>query len=716
MSLLPMLVPIYLAGLAALSIPLLLHFIRRSPKGRVPFSTLMFLQASPPRLTRKSRLDNLLLLLLRALALALIAIAFCRPFFRFSTQSSIDAATGRRVVILVDTSASMQRGDLWQQAQDRVSEALNELDASDRSCLIGFDHSPRTLISFEQNASEFDPQIYKVLIKDAIRGEAPGWQGTDLGAALLAACGLLEEQHTVAEVHDRSRLQIVLISDLQAGSNLAALQSFVWPENVLLKIVQLDSGQTTNATLNTLQPETDGAAETDMRVRVANNPDSETDQFQIGWLLDAAALDEASDADKRDWQKRLNVQVPPGESRIVKMKLPSTDLLPVGIQLFGDQADFDNTFYLPPQSEFGSRIEFLPDTAGNSKEGVLFYFQKIFEGDDRNVVEAVDEQSLLTAARSPELLVIAAAAVDASKKILKYLDQGGRVLVVLTGAEMQETLRRILQDDAIELQESKIDRFALWGDIEFRHPLFAPFADPKYNDFTASHIWKYRQLKWPALDSASTNVPTNILVRYDTGDAALVHRQFGKGDLYVMTSGWNPADSQLAVSRKFVPLMFGIMGRRLTTQASLLETVGATVKLKTDFTNSDRVTLATPTGDTELLAVDEQQTVRFLPDRIGVYRVESGDAEQAVVVNLDLNESKTSPLEIEQLEQLGVALGDQPSEAAVVEHERQMQNEELEQNQKAWSKLIFAVLGLLFVETIVAGVLARKQNTLLGEA
>ncbi len=35
------LVPIYLAGLAALSLPLIFHLVRRTPRGRQDFSSLM---------------------------------------------------------------------------------------------------------------------------------------------------------------------------------------------------------------------------------------------------------------------------------------------------------------------------------------------------------------------------------------------------------------------------------------------------------------------------------------------------------------------------------------------------------------------------------------------------------------------------------------------------------------------------------------------------
>ena len=76
------LTPLYLLGILAVAAPIVFHLIRRPPRGEVPFSSLMFLTPSPPRLTRRSRLDNILLLLLRASVLCLLAFAFARPFLR----------------------------------------------------------------------------------------------------------------------------------------------------------------------------------------------------------------------------------------------------------------------------------------------------------------------------------------------------------------------------------------------------------------------------------------------------------------------------------------------------------------------------------------------------------------------------------------------------------------------------------------------------------
>ena len=87
------LTPFFLLGALAIAGPIVFHLIRRTPRGEVPFSSLMFLTPTPPRLTRRSRLDNVLLLLLRAAALGLLALAFARPFLR--QAASLDFGDGR---------------------------------------------------------------------------------------------------------------------------------------------------------------------------------------------------------------------------------------------------------------------------------------------------------------------------------------------------------------------------------------------------------------------------------------------------------------------------------------------------------------------------------------------------------------------------------------------------------------------------------------------
>ena len=138
------LTPLYIAGIIAVSAPIIFHLIRRTPSGKRPFSTVMFLEPSPPRISKRKRIDNWLLLLLRAAALTLLALAFARPFFREAIDDAVDHRDSREVAILLDTSASMRREGLWEEAVARVEAIIGDAAAGDLLALYTFDHGNRS--------------------------------------------------------------------------------------------------------------------------------------------------------------------------------------------------------------------------------------------------------------------------------------------------------------------------------------------------------------------------------------------------------------------------------------------------------------------------------------------------------------------------------------------------------------------------------------------
>lgn len=126
------------------------------------------------------------------------------------------------------------------------------------------------------------------------------------------------------------------------------------------------------------------------------------------------------------------------------------------------------------------------------------------------------------------------------------------------------TLARLLGLPSIAAEEKKPATYAMLGDLDFRHPLLAAFADPRFSDFTRIHFWKYRRIDPQVLPNA------RIIARFDTGDPAWIEIPLKKGRILVLTSGWQPEDSQLALSTKFVPLLF-----------SMIESAGAPLRPST---------------------------------------------------------------------------------------------------------------------------------------
>src|SRR5437867_13055939 len=99
--------PLLLGGLAFLAVPVLLHLIMRQKPKRLLFPAFRFLLQRHRTNQRKLRLRHMLLLALRILLIAVIALALARPKI-FSERLNLTADRPVAAILLFDTSASMQ--------------------------------------------------------------------------------------------------------------------------------------------------------------------------------------------------------------------------------------------------------------------------------------------------------------------------------------------------------------------------------------------------------------------------------------------------------------------------------------------------------------------------------------------------------------------------------------------------------------------------------
>src|SRR5689334_16368033 len=112
--------PAYLLAIAGAAIPLWLHLSRRRKYREMPIGTLRFLNAALRERKKKSRLEELPLLLMRMAVVALLAFVFARPFFVHAEKVAEKAA---ETIILVDASGSVTP-EMATQARKAAEKAL----------------------------------------------------------------------------------------------------------------------------------------------------------------------------------------------------------------------------------------------------------------------------------------------------------------------------------------------------------------------------------------------------------------------------------------------------------------------------------------------------------------------------------------------------------------------------------------------------------------
>jgi hypothetical protein len=118
--------PIMLAGLAAALVPLVVHLLNRSRYRNVEWGAMMFLDDRQPPRFRSARLKQWMLLILRSLTLALLAISLARPVLHAGGLPP--ARPGRTAaVILLDNSGSMSLNDNGRIRLDLAREAIFQI-------------------------------------------------------------------------------------------------------------------------------------------------------------------------------------------------------------------------------------------------------------------------------------------------------------------------------------------------------------------------------------------------------------------------------------------------------------------------------------------------------------------------------------------------------------------------------------------------------------
>ena len=139
------------AGAALAAVPLIIHLLNRQRHRPLAWAAMRFVLAALRRTRRRARIEELLLLLLRMAAVALLALAVARPFV--GAQSPLAGLTESRrdLVLVLDGSASTGYRESVESVFERITararEILLELDSSrgDRARLVLAADHPRLL-------------------------------------------------------------------------------------------------------------------------------------------------------------------------------------------------------------------------------------------------------------------------------------------------------------------------------------------------------------------------------------------------------------------------------------------------------------------------------------------------------------------------------------------------------------------------------------------
>jgi hypothetical protein len=701
------LAPLFFIGLAAIAVPIIVHLIERERKDVIEFPSLMFFERIPYQSVERRRIHNWWLLLMRAAAMALLVAAFARPFFAVDPVSAAAAATGaREVVILLDRSASMGYADYWDRAKAEARRVVGGLGGADRGTLVLFSTGAEETVRATSDRSQLEAAINAAGVSD---------HGTRFAPALRLAQSLLLRSTL-------PRREVVIISDFQK-TGWERREEIALPEGATLTPISVAAPGTSDVAVTSAAFQR-GAFSGEERVSVVAGLTNRSATPVTGLAV-------TLDIDGRTVDTR-QVSIDPNASASVTFPPVTVAQANVRgtISAGSDALPANNTFHfvLSPSRPISVLVVQGEGTAVTGPASPSLFISTALETSPSPpfVVEVATAARLAPGAFDRRSVVVLNNATSLSTEmdtlLGRFVNQGGGLLVAVSDRSPWSGGDAPLLPGTLGPIADRPERGGgTLGFLDYSHPVFDEFKDPRNGNFATTRVYRYRRL---------TPAPADrVLARFDDGGAAVVERRVGAGLVLAWTSSLDRSWTNFPNEYLFVPVMHEMMRYLARYEEPVAwQTVGHMLDVSEPVAAAVRDgsvgvaagdaagVVTSPSGDQVAVGRAGRAAIE-LAER-GFYSVRmQGSADRrpfAVAVNLDPAESDLSPIAPQEF-----ATSATGQAAAVAGPGQSLEQPELtpvemERQQSSWWFLFVLGAALLVGETILSNRLSKGSSRALG--
>jgi hypothetical protein len=670
-----------LLGLLAIGIPIVIHLLNKFQIKEVKWAAMRFLRESLEKNQRRLQLEDVLLLLLRCLLIALLILVLARPAY----LSGVKMTGSHQVaaVIIIDNSYSMGLTNgiqtCLERAQTSAAQILAAFPTGSSSALFYAADGVKPVIA--QPTYDFN------LLREKIREAKLTDRATDLSNALQLAVTTLQK-HEGPESKE-----IYLITDGQANGwpSLDQLEKQLSDiqQEITVHIVLVGDSAESNLGVTNLRLES-GLTPVNQPLRcsieVLNGSQSDARDVRVSLMVDdQPAVDET-----------IIDTIPAGTSRSVSLfaKLRTEGFHTITAQIPHDRLAADDQRTLAVRAVREVKVLLVDGTTAATPSQADDFFVRnalvpVASADVANyfVKTTTISSSQLSATSLDDYDAVFLLGLDqvdsaATAKLTTYVAQGGG-LVVFPGPNTDtESYNQTLGSNGFlparlgpykgDTNANNSSKFFTLQTKDYDHPIATLWNDPSAGTLTTAHFYVYYPLTltpWTAPTPGDTvpvaGQPRDIFHFADSNDPVAVEHTWGLGRVILFASTATIAWNDLPVHQAFVPLMNRVLGSLVERQDEGLNIrVGQkfSYAMSSDFLHKE-VSVSVP-GQKEAPRVVGQVTlVDGVPviefddtDESGAYRVSIATDPPTIVyfaAQSDPSESNLTPFSAEQLKLLG---------------------------------------------------------------
>ncbi len=704
--------PLWLWALGGVAIPVAIHLWRRQTPRIERWAAMQFLRAAIDRHARRLRIESLLLLLVRCLLLALLALAVAEPFRHLDSV----AATGTRrtnKILLLDGSLSMSakigsesRFDL---ARKMAREIVQQSSAGDafNLCRIGNATSPVIIRRPAHDPADVLREIDRVPLLDDVG---------DVAGALRQVGELLNEISV-----DQST-ELYILSDFQSTN---------WSGETPADESQLRQSLKDLATRSQLfLVDAGGRVPANVAIRALNAPDSVA-IFGRPFRVEVEVASYSADEETRSVEILVDnvvrasqpVTLPAWSEQKVATTLRIPDAgtsVVIEARIGPDAIATDNSLRRVVASRQSLDVLLVDghpsETLAASASGfVKLAISPPSASSDSSHSGSVFQPTVCTSAELAEidlgrydcvvLCDVSGLGEAEITRLTAFANAGGGLVFGLGEQTDREIFQRsfgaaLLPVDLLEFADHASEPVT-FETRDLDHPVLAPFRGRIDAGLATAPISRYARVK----PRAEGN--WQVILAFSTGDPAILERSIGRGRAVLVTTSLNDSWGHWVLWPSYVPLVNRLLQHalegRLRSDPVLVGT-----PIREEFSQPVEGTVLLPTAKSvdALVETTDQQTALFWPETgiAGTYQLSAGppvNRRRSFAVNPDPHESDPRSMTLETLRRgllAGTAFEWVTDTGAITREAASVAT-----GQATFSRpLIWGVVALLFVEMLMA--------------
>ncbi|WP_409029185.1 BatA domain-containing protein [Gracilimonas sediminicola] len=686
--------PIFLFALIAVGLPLLIHLLNLKRPQKIAFSTLAFFQELKNTTIRRIRIKRYLLLILRLLAIACLALVLARPFLPPGLSGGGTTQAPALNAILLDNSISMSRigkqGPLFEYAREIIGDIESSAKDEDRFML--------QLTNGEGEYSNILSRANLLRTVDEVEIKSSG------NFTLNRLTGLIE---SVKEAPYQNK-NIFVITDGQL-SQLDDLRDLDM-EDVSVSIIDVGEVEVQNTMISDISTSTNMIGTNipfTLNVELANESDvAAVNQF-VSLEFEGQNAGQYSIALAPNERKTYTFEITPSQTGSSKGKLI----------IEGDEFQPDNEYYFTVQVPETRNVLWVSEENRNPQ--FISYTGAMLRVAGENDAQLSYQEATPDIFETANLSEFDAVLLDGVESIPEYSFQGLQEYVQNGGGVMffpsengniNNYNNLFAQFNAgrfagIQGEYASFSAVATADELLEDHPAFTGLFEREQNEqlrFTNPDIYYYLKL---VTNSSGTGFD---LLSMNNGDVLVHEKRFGEGSLLIATIGNDPGWSNFPVKPLFAPFYYRI----LLYSASSDQGGFANHQLGNTFSwrgNIDGENAVIKVGEDEIKptvdVVSSGIRLRYPAEEWtpGWVTVTDGEKQYVLSANLSADESDFSETNEQQLENLI-----EDAEISWVQttelNEEELQNEIMASGfgKEIWSWFMLAGLLFLILESLVS--------------